>query len=130
LSPGGRCCKDKPRVVKSWLITRLPALVLGPAGEQANGTGREDEGGRSCCDAGTGNSIDGSFGEERTAGRGEASVGIDGRRRLVVGASESRLDMPSVLVGDREREFELERELELELGLEPAGERVRKYGGD
>lgn len=92
-----RCCKETPRVLESWLLTRLP-LVLGPAGEEIDGRGRDVvEGGRSCCD---GSSVDGSFGEEGGGGRREASRGMDGRRRFLVGASESRLDMTGVLVGD------------------------------
>jgi len=111
---------------ESWLLTRLP-LVLGPAGELIDGRGREVEGGRSVCD---GNSVDGSFGEAGGGGRREPSRGMDGKRRILVGASESRLDMSCVLVGDREREFELERDPGFELGLKPAGDRLRKYGGD
>jgi len=99
LSPGDRCCscKDKPRVVESWLFTRLLALVLGPAGEQTDGRGREVEGGRCCCGVSTGNSVDGYIGEKLEF---EASRGMDGRRRLLVVVSESRLDMFCVLLGD------------------------------
>ena len=118
---------------ESWLFTRLPALVLGPAGVETDGRGREVEGGRIGCDWPiAGNSVDRCFGEERGGGREETSRGMDGRRRLLVGTSESRLDKSCVLVGDSERGFELEFELErdLELGLEPAGDCLRKSGGD
>lgn len=108
-------------MVESWLLTRLP-LLLGPAGELIDGRVREVEGGRICC---KGSSVDERFGEGGGGGR-EGSKGMDGRRRLLVGVSESRLDMSCVLMGDSEREIELERDPGLELGLEPAGDRLNK----
>lgn len=126
-------------MIDSSLLLRLFALVLGPAGptrgERTDERGRKDEVVGSCsCGASAGNSlsVDGSTGEERKGGRGEASGGMEGRRRLLLGpfeTFESRLDRrcTEIWVGDWEHKFELERDLDPELGLEPAGDRV--YGG-
>jgi hypothetical protein len=86
------------------------------------------------CDASAGNSVVGGIGEERKGGRGEASGGTEGRRRLLLGPFElfdSRLDKrcTETLVGYWEREFEVERDLDSELNLEPAGDRAGEYGG-
>jgi hypothetical protein len=66
--------------------------------------------------------------ETRRGGRGEASSGTDRKQCLLVGLFESRLNTncAELLVGDSEGEFELEHS---DLGLEPAGVRVRDYGG-
>jgi len=126
-------------VIESSLLLRLFALVLGPAGptrgERTDERGREDEAVGSCsCDASAGNSVDGGIGEERKGGRGEASGGMEGRRRLLLvpfESFESRLDRrcTEILVGNWEREFALERHLDPELSLEPAGDRAGEYGG-